>query len=538
MPPDTLNLTPAAQTSQLGVMDRISNAWRSGPPALAAGAESLDPVSRYRAQTEARIQQAQDKKTAGTAWNLLKTASPILHVPEVARRWARDAYREWQPLTNDQQRVFDTLSPGDQQAAFRRLAADQRNRFGTVTDTLGNDGFETTRQAQDGLRRLLADGSLAQADSQGGTTLDNLHRLATGPLTPELQAAGLHNRYQLTNMVNMLADPDSVFQGEDTPHCVPASIQTVLARTDKAELARVSADLLTQGQSQLVGGQTMPLDASELFGANSRTTTDELLQGSFSRYARQFPVDGPFSGQDEHGGGRPTGNGGVHGGGRPRPRPVYGGGEFLLGAEHGGGRPKGNGGVHGGGRRGGSGIRGGGDLPDELTQAGAQATQDPGAQGIRPAPERDGAAVPGGLSEYQAQRLYEDVAGRATVPVAVTDANRGAAWDGLRRALTVRPGERPAPVSIGVVGEDRQGRLLLHQVTVVGMDGDRVRIHDSGSGRSTWVPADQIRKDLNAILLPPLHAAGTGWEQSLADPGSARDAEEHGGGRKRGGVGG
>jgi hypothetical protein len=506
MPPDTLNLSPAAQTSQLGIVDRISNAWNSGPPALPAGAERLDPVSRYRAQTEARIQQAKDRETASTAWSVLKTASPILHVPEAAMslgRWARDAYREWQPLTPDQQRVFDTLSPGDQQSAFRRLAADQRNRFGTVADTLGNDGFDTSRQAQEGLRRLLADGSLAQTDRQGATTLDNLNRLATQPLAPDLKAAGLHNRYQLTNMVNMLANPDGVFQGEDTPHCVPASIQTILARTDKAELARVSADLLTQGRSQLIGGQTMPLDASELFGADSRTTTDELLQGSFSRYARQFPVDGPFTGQDEHGGGRPKSNGGVHGGGRP----------------------KGNGGVHGGGRRGGSGIRGGGNFPDGPAPAGD-------------APARDGAAVPGGLSEYQAQRLYEDVAGRATVPVAVTDANRDAAWDGLRRALTVRPGERPAPVSIGVVGEDSRGRLLLHQVTVVGMEGDRVRVHDSGSGRTTWIPADQVRRDLNAILLPPLHAGGTGWEQSLANPGSARDAEEHGGGRKGGGVGG
>ncbi len=478
-------------------------------------ADSLDPERAYVLATEAKIQEAKQTADAESEkWNDPWYEKTQIH--KYQREAAARTANAEVPLSDSQATVVKCLETDEQKTAFKQLSTEERDQFSKAYQAVGGTWAEQNdyaKKASHGLRKLLAEGRLLDADSQGGTLLATLAAHADKPLAKPLADAGLDQTGQLQNLVNMIAYPDSVFQGENTNTCVVASLQTVLAQNDPAELARIAAGVIWEGEVKLHKGDTLKLVTSELWKDDGgRSSTSQIIQGSFREFARQFPPE-PVMGRDggEYGGGR-GGGGGVRGGGRYGSKGTHGGGRYGVA------------GTYGGGRGGGGGTHGGGELRDGQPASVAGAPS--GAPGESPA------SVPGGLTEYQAQEIYERVLGKLAVPVPVEDGNRQAAWNGLKRAL-----ESGIPVPAGVTGYDKKNNPILHQVTILGIEGDTVFIADPGTGKGRPFPIDQVLKDLNALILPAQFADKTGWNivPNVENPG---DAERQYGGGRPGGKGG
>lgn len=366
------------------------------------------------------------------------------------------------PLTPDQQVVYNKLNPPAQQA-YQQLPTDQRNQFANVWIGVGGDWAAQTQDSQNaanGLQTLLVNGQLTQTDSQGNTMLADLDNRVGKPLAPQLQGKGVDGTGQLQGIIDLAANPNSTFQGDNTNTCVPSSVLTVMGNTQPAELVRVATGLVFDGSVSLQGPQdgvtasgsnVVHLSTSALYSYDGgRGSTSELLQQSFFDYAGQFPPN-PAAGD---------------------PAAVAAGGRY------------GSSGTAGGGRYGSSGAAGEGRYGSSGTAAGGRYGSSGAAGG-----------APGGLTPFQAQQLLQFATGTPTVPVNVTDSNRDAVWNNVQMAVN-----SGTPVSVQV--PNSQGEW--HEVTVTGIsaDGNTVTIQDSGAGGTENVDAATFKNNLNYAVLP------------------------------------
>ncbi|MEB3298545.1 MAG: hypothetical protein VKO21_03570 [Candidatus Sericytochromatia bacterium] len=470
------------------LMSWAERLWQGlvGGPQPVAQERGLEGKSRKMLEVAAEIQEAKQLAEAQKRFNQADAAETL------AARTTR-AQNAAVPLKSAHEGFVAAMS-GPQRQAFRELSGPDRESYAVLARTFGGvlEGatLEGTEQA---LAKLLEEGVLLRKAPTGRasdvppTILQLLASRAQAPtLAGGLKDRGLSPAGQLANLVNQVAYPDKVYQGEGTNTCVVASLQTLMAQQDPAEYLRLATGLLWEGKVRLANEDLLELAPVDWQGETSgRSSTDAVLQEALMAHAERY--DG-------------------------------GDGDGIGGGRYGGGRR--GGGVYGGGRRGG-GAYGGGRRGDGI--------YDP--EGTASASSRSAASVPGGLTEVQAEKLYEAVAGDRAVPVPVTDINRDLAWRGIRQAL-----DAGFPVPASVTGQ-QGGKEVLHQVTLVEIrqdeDGDEFAIvADSGSGEAVRVSLEQIRKDVDTAIVPSRFANMTGWNLVMNEARPA-DAEEgqRGGGR-------
>ncbi|MEB3237977.1 MAG: hypothetical protein VKO64_10175 [Candidatus Sericytochromatia bacterium] len=452
-------------------------------------------TSRKMLEIAAEIQEAKHVAQAQQKFNQNDAAETM------AARTAR-AQHAAVPVRPEHESRIASLSAAQRQA-FRELSESDRASFVGILESfagaLDDKVMEGTRA---GLARLLEEGVLLRKAPTGRasdvppTILQLLASRAQAPtLAAGLRERGLTPAGQLANLINHVAYPDKVYQGEGTNTCVVASLQTLMAQQDPAEYLRLATGLIWEGKVRLANDDLLELAPVDWQGETvGRSSTDAVIQEALMAHAERYD-----DGSDEGIGG------GSYGGGR-RGGGVYGGGR------RGGGR-------YGGGRRG-------------------EGIYEP--EGTASASTRQAASVPGGLTELQAEKLYEAVAGDRAVPVPVTDRNRDRAWEGIRKAL-----DEGYPVPASVTG-NQNGQQVLHQVTILELRKDAsgaeiAIVADSGSGESLTVPFDQLRKDVDTAIVPSRFANMTGWNlvMSEARPEDAesgqRGSGRYGKGRGRGG---
>ncbi|MBM3270352.1 MAG: hypothetical protein FJZ01_22180 [Candidatus Sericytochromatia bacterium] len=474
----------------------------------------MTEAQAYELETEAKIREAKEQGVAESR----KWDDPRYEQAQIRRSRMEGEARARNaevPLTDAEQAVANTFESDEQREALKRLSAEEREDFVKTYRAIGGtwgEQNEYARKASAAMRKLLTEGTLLDRDSKGGTLLRTLASHADRPLAQALAGAGLDQSGQLQNIINTLAYPDRVWQGQNTNTCVAASLQTVLAENDPSEFARIATGLIYEGEVELQNGETMKLFTGELWKEDGgRSTTSQLIQGSFREFARQYPAVpyGEAGEGEESGGGRYGGSGG------------RGGGRYGTSGTRGGGR-YGGGGTRGAGRYGTGGTRGGGTL-----EAGSEGSTASGAG------EVGARSVPGGVTDYQAQRMFEAVAGTMAVAVPVGDGNRDAAWRGIERSL-----QSGFPIPAGVPGIGPDGEVIKHQVTIMRIEGDKAWVADSGSGQAIEVSIEQLKKDLEAVVLPAQFADQTGWNiaPNPENPGDAdRGGGRYGGSGGRGG---
>jgi len=483
--------TPAAAEDQPSLLRRLiswaERLWQGivgGAPAPGRG-EGVQGKSRKMLEIAAEIQEAKHVAEAQQKFNQADAAETM------AARTAR-AQHAAVPVRPEHEALLATLSPTQRQA-FRELSEPDRASFAGVLEAfdgqLDSKVLEGTRV---GLARLLEEGVLLRKAPTGRASdvpPTMLQLLASRALAPTL-AAGLRERGltpagQLANLINHVAYPDKVYQGEGTNTCVVASLQTLMAQQDPAEYLRLATGLIWEGKVRLANDDLLELAPVDWQGETvGRSSTDAVLQEALMAHADRYD-DGSDSG--------------------------------IGGGSYGGGRR--GGGSYGGGRRG-------------------EGIYEP--EGTSGALARQGASVPGGLTEVQAEKLYEAVAGDRAVPVPVTDRNREQAWKGIRQAL-----EEGYPVPASVTGV-QNGQRVLHQITILELRQDAAGreiavVADSGSGEAVTVAMDQLRGDVDTAIVPSRFANMTGWNLVLSETrpedaeASQRGGGKYGGGRRRGG---
>ncbi len=182
------------------------------------------------------------------------------------------------------------------QASYDKLSADDRARFDRVAAALGNQPGAVKR-----LEALLVDGKLTDTkDLKGGASLlENLDRLASQPLAPEIDGKRAD---LLAATIREVHDPTAVAQGHKNT-CGAATVQSHLAASSPAEYVRLVAGLAgPEGMVAMQNGGTLKRDANFMDSSdNGRTISSRLLQpaimdrasvGKYDNKADGTPIPG------------------------------------------------------------------------------------------------------------------------------------------------------------------------------------------------------------------------------------------------------
>ncbi len=517
--------TSSAEGSAAGAHHGSSASTASGRSDSSASATLPPRVAHWIARQKAKIAAATaTAQRQDLQWdNPTFDHSQILQISAAVKQQEANALV---PLTDDQQVVYGTLS-ADAQAAYKQLTGEQRDQFDSIYRAVGGLWSEPTQaslKSSAGLQEILANGVILDQDKEQNTMLSDLASRVGQPLASQLDGKDVDSEGQLQNIVNDVAYPDQIFQGTNTDVCASAALQTLMANNDPAELVRVATGLVFDGKVTLHGtdqsGDVMHLQTGELWTVDGgRSSTSQLIQGSFDHYALQFEAN-PLGGEDDGAAGGRSGMAGGAGGGRSGLAGGVGGGRMGFGGGVGGGRSGFAGGV-GGGRSGLAGGVGNGSFAQAGT-AGTGSGEGSVSQGFA-------------VTEFQAENLYEHVDGDMAVPVKVVDQNRDAAWKGAIDSL-----QNGYPLPSMVTGYGPDGKVVgLHQITLldVSPDGKQIKIQDSSVGKAMWVPIDRVKAAVQAMVIPAQYAGGTGW-QIVANPENPGDADAKSVGGGRGGIGG
>jgi peptidoglycan hydrolase-like protein with peptidoglycan-binding domain len=168
--------------------------------------------------------------------------------------------------------------------AAQLLQSPAMTRLGAADRARVVDVYAGSPQSTPTLLRLAGVGGadrLSAPDFRGGTMLDSLHGLATGPL-----ARGVDRQGVLSSTMAEVENPARIEQwGQGT--CAATSVTLRLARQSPAEYARIVAGLAgPSGAVTLRDGETANRNGGSLADNRSgRSTSERLIQDSFMGFA-------------------------------------------------------------------------------------------------------------------------------------------------------------------------------------------------------------------------------------------------------------
>jgi hypothetical protein len=165
------------------------------------------------------------------------------------------------------------------QTQYQNLSQPDQQTYCDVYKQVGND-----QTAQANLATLLANGTLSNKDSQGGTLLSNLKNIST--LTPP-DGAPYTATQVLKETVNNLAQPNTFINQGTAGTCGPTTIEYMLATQQPAEYARIVGGLMDKEGTVTLQGDDRPLarlaDAVPEDG-RGRSNVDRIFQASLQNY--------------------------------------------------------------------------------------------------------------------------------------------------------------------------------------------------------------------------------------------------------------
>lgn len=161
--------------------------------------------------------------------------------------------------------VLPKLRAGES-ALMGKMSLPQQREYSALASTLDPIG-------QLALIQMMAEGTLEQKDSRGGTLLSTLSALATTtPLAQDIHRANL-----VSQLVLELAQPASIDQ-ESKNTCGATTVAILLASTRPAEYGRIVAGLAApSGSVELVGGTLKRLEGTTQEDGSNRSIPQRLL---------------------------------------------------------------------------------------------------------------------------------------------------------------------------------------------------------------------------------------------------------------------
>ena len=167
---------------------------------------------------------------------------------------------------------FAALTPQQQLRTLDvAAAADSRGRF---------------ELAQLANRQVGDQPALLDRGADGSTTLDSLHRLATGPIDRAFARSGVSRQELLGSTIQEVARPGEINQ-HSKGTCTVTSISYALAQRNPAEYARLVQGLTTpEGRVTMRNGEMLERNATGIApdSATNRSASERLLQSSLMEY--------------------------------------------------------------------------------------------------------------------------------------------------------------------------------------------------------------------------------------------------------------
>ncbi|MEB3188549.1 MAG: hypothetical protein VKP72_14060 [bacterium] len=177
-------------------------------------------------------------------------------------------------------RATSSAPTGQVGPAVERSASDQQG-LDTLKAAFGQDPVSLQQVTE--LEQLLTTAEQSGLWSRLAGLLSQAPRAETG------LASG---QALVKQIVQDLADPGSIYQGLATTTCTAASLQSIVARTQPAEYARLAGDLLMTGKATLKDGsgiESWPADFSVNEGRNPLA---DAIQEAFLRRGLAEPAGG------------------------------------------------------------------------------------------------------------------------------------------------------------------------------------------------------------------------------------------------------
>lgn len=187
----------------------------------------------------------------------------------------------------------ETLSRGILNLA-KSLPAAAREQLGTVMKRLDEDGLRFLGAALEKTPKLFT-----TKDSQGGSLLSSLAKLATQPLNAKL-AGDTTTETLLRGVLRDVVNPNRIDQGT-APTCTVTSMMFELVADEPAEYARLMADLTgPAGKATMRGGGDLRLDAGDaaVDSRDWRSASQTIFQTAAMEYANgRFMDFDPLAGK-------------------------------------------------------------------------------------------------------------------------------------------------------------------------------------------------------------------------------------------------
>ncbi len=177
-----------------------------------------------------------------------------------------------------------TLSGLVNSSSFRGMDADSQQKAINVFRAADSKGrFDLNVLAA---RNVGGKPALLDRDSTGHTTLDNLDKLASGPLSDEFAKEGVSRKQLLGSTIQEVGQPGQINQ-DSKGTCTVTSVSYALSQRNPAEYARLVQGLASpEGQVKLRNGDTLDRNGTGIAPdtATDRSASERLLQSSLMDY--------------------------------------------------------------------------------------------------------------------------------------------------------------------------------------------------------------------------------------------------------------
>ncbi|MEB3299945.1 MAG: hypothetical protein VKO21_10740 [Candidatus Sericytochromatia bacterium] len=157
--------------------------------------------------------------------------------------------------------------------------------------------FQNRPQVLELLVSLEKQGVLSANDMAGVSVAQNLALLVATPASRSSKITGPLGKTAgldfASHVIEHLAKPDDIFQGEATKTCTVTVAQAVFAARHPADYARMVRELVQDGQSKTRKGDVVTTDGRGFKTNEGRDPVEDLLQESLMTFAQnRFPAEG------------------------------------------------------------------------------------------------------------------------------------------------------------------------------------------------------------------------------------------------------
>jgi hypothetical protein len=163
-----------------------------------------------------------------------------------------------------------------------------------ILDVFANASADGQRYLVELMDRNVVGGQPPQArpalldrDKDGGTLLENLHKIATGCVDPKLEQNNVFTGGLLGDILKEVARPGDVNQGLGMKTCTVTSMQYMLCRQNPAEYVRLMQGLVSpKGEASLRNGDTLTRvpDSIPVDKAFERSDSERIFQAAMMDY--------------------------------------------------------------------------------------------------------------------------------------------------------------------------------------------------------------------------------------------------------------